>query len=634
MNEHELWNEVGNLYFKAGAYDQAVDSYARAIALDASFGRPYINMALAFSRQEKHADAVALYRQGLKLLSDPYDKAFTWYKIGNAHWHMEDYSLAMDAFRKADELLPGRHRDDIASPDSFLNRRRGFEEVVPLLDLPEGEEHDLQLDSLDVAPQEFENDLYPEEFAPWNVEESLIPDEVPVCPDHDWIPMDALDDAEFESTTVSVGPLKWEVLLEPQLPDETQMMNMEAAQSATMETTASDETGLSLPERFVQEFALGNANTISNENISEVETFADVVAEPESVQSEHDDAPVLDASSKLEITNASESSLNLLEGSIVETENSLAEADISQVGESSQMIAVDDPASVVVNEVIEPAEPAEIEKEPVILASQIETNELFEDANELVESDISVDPEDGSAVVESAPSELPVPEIETATITEAPEYVAQNVTDAEAFRYQVSAFDQPVDDTASVWKEIAKIKRVLEINPQNAFAWDTLGGLYKSLGQYQQAIDAFQEAVSLDSNKTFYVYHLALVYAAEGRISEAIGAFEKVIEMDPDHTLAHATLGGYYRRQGRDDLAQSHIEKARGLLDEDVNEYNRACMEAICGNSDRALDLLAIALKNRQTYVTWVRRDPDLDFIRSDSRFNALLAEYEVGVAQ
>jgi hypothetical protein len=66
------------------------------------------------------------------------------------------------------------------------------------------------------------------------------------------------------------------------------------------------------------------------------------------------------------------------------------------------------------------------------------------------------------------------------------------------------------------------------------------------------------------------------------------------------------------------------------LLDGEENEYNRACLEAICGNSDRALDLLEIALKNKQTYATWVRRDPDLDFIRSDSRFTALLAEYEM----
>ena len=38
MSEHELWNELGNLYFMSGAYDQAIHAYQRSIQLDAGFG--------------------------------------------------------------------------------------------------------------------------------------------------------------------------------------------------------------------------------------------------------------------------------------------------------------------------------------------------------------------------------------------------------------------------------------------------------------------------------------------------------------------------------------------------------------------------------------------------------------------
>jgi tetratricopeptide (TPR) repeat protein len=184
------------------------------------------------------------------------------------------------------------------------------------------------------------------------------------------------------------------------------------------------------------------------------------------------------------------------------------------------------------------------------------------------------------------------------------------------------------DERQVILADIEKHKRMLEINPQNAFAWDTLGGQYKALGEYEDAINAFQKAVSLDSSKAQYFHHLGLVYAAVERFDDAIAAFELVIEIDPNHSLAHATLGGYYRKKGKDQLAQEYIEKARSLLDADENEYNRACMEAICGNSDRALELLEIALKNKQTYVNWARRDPDFDFIRSDPRFHAMLTTY------
>jgi tetratricopeptide (TPR) repeat protein len=101
-----------------------------------------------------------------------------------------------------------------------------------------------------------------------------------------------------------------------------------------------------------------------------------------------------------------------------------------------------------------------------------------------------------------------------------------------------------------------------------------------------------------------------------------------VLEIDPNYSLAHATLGGHYRKLGLEDLAQHHIKKAMGKAFLEENEYNRACLEAICGNTDNAIDLLQVALNNKQTYADWARRDPDLDFIRNDPRFQALISAH------
>ena len=119
-----------------------------------------------------------------------------------------------------------------------------------------------------------------------------------------------------------------------------------------------------------------------------------------------------------------------------------------------------------------------------------------------------------------------------------------------------------------------------------------------------------------------------MVYACEGRIDEAIDAFQSVIQMDPDHALAHAALGGYYRKKGLEELAQKHIGIAMKSIFDSENEYNRACLAAICGNTEQALELLRVALKNKQTYVDWILRDPDLDFIRQDPRFKQLISDY------
>ena len=188
--------------------------------------------------------------------------------------------------------------------------------------------------------------------------------------------------------------------------------------------------------------------------------------------------------------------------------------------------------------------------------------------------------------------------------------------------------EKEAEEIAELEAEIAKFSRVVEINPRNAFAWDALGTVYKSAGRYKDAILAYQQAISIDSSKAVYHHHLGLVYACEGRDEDAMSAFQKVIEIDPDYSLAHATLGGYYRKLGLEELAQKHIGKAMKNIFDSENEYNRACLEAICGNADQALELLRVALKNKQTYVDWILRDPDLDFIRQDPRFKQLVSDY------
>jgi tetratricopeptide (TPR) repeat protein len=175
---------------------------------------------------------------------------------------------------------------------------------------------------------------------------------------------------------------------------------------------------------------------------------------------------------------------------------------------------------------------------------------------------------------------------------------------------------------------IAKFKRAVQVNPKNAYAWDALGTLYKSAGLYKDAILAYQQATSINPPKALYFHNLGLVYACEGRDEDAIGAFQRVVEIDPDYSLAHATLGGYYRKLGLEELAQKHIGKAMKNIYDSENEYNRACLEAICGNTDHAIELLGVALKNKQTYVDWILRDPDLDFIRQDPRFKQLVSDY------
>ncbi len=112
MSEHELWNELGNLYFMTGAYKQASYAYNRSIKLESRFGRPYSNLAYAYVQQGKFAEAVDLYQSSIELLTDDKEKAVSWFRLGDVYRRLKDYRDAILAYQQADLLDPSLSQDE------------------------------------------------------------------------------------------------------------------------------------------------------------------------------------------------------------------------------------------------------------------------------------------------------------------------------------------------------------------------------------------------------------------------------------------------------------------------------------------------------------------------------------------
>jgi hypothetical protein len=89
----------------------------------------------------------------------------------------------------------------------------------------------------------------------------------------------------------------------------------------------------------------------------------------------------------------------------------------------------------------------------------------------------------------------------------------------------------------------------------------------------------------------------------------------------------HLNLAGCYRDLGRAAGMERHLALARERVQPDDSPYNRACLEAIAGNDEPALDLLAQALAIKGVEREWVRRDPDWKPLRDHPRFRALVEE-------
>jgi hypothetical protein len=77
-------------------------------------------------------------------------------------------------------------------------------------------------------------------------------------------------------------------------------------------------------------------------------------------------------------------------------------------------------------------------------------------------------------------------------------------------------------------------------------------------------------------------------------------------------------------REGRYDDARAILEQNMQEKDAPAMHYQLACVEALAGNRERALDELSVAVETGgDRYRAWAREDEDFASIRDDPRFPA-----------
>jgi len=100
----QVWTELGNLFFKAGSYNEAVQAYTKAVNIDPASGWALSNLAMAHVFQGRHQEAVSLYLKSIELFGSDKDKAISWNRLGNVYRKMNDYDHAVAAYQTAVKL--------------------------------------------------------------------------------------------------------------------------------------------------------------------------------------------------------------------------------------------------------------------------------------------------------------------------------------------------------------------------------------------------------------------------------------------------------------------------------------------------------------------------------------------------
>jgi len=174
----------------------------------------------------------------------------------------------------------------------------------------------------------------------------------------------------------------------------------------------------------------------------------------------------------------------------------------------------------------------------------------------------------------------------------------------------------------------------IQLNPKLYEAYYFYARTSFQRGDLTKAAELYERASRLNPDDYQAVSLLVAVYHGLGREAEAAAAehralqlTEKHIDLHPDDPRALYLGAGILARMG--DHKRS-FEWARRALDIDPEEtsilYNVACVYSLLGRTEESIGCLEKVMKYGTFYKNWAAKDSDLDSLRSDPRFQALLS--------
>ncbi len=186
------------------------------------------------------------------------------------------------------------------------------------------------------------------------------------------------------------------------------------------------------------------------------------------------------------------------------------------------------------------------------------------------------------------------------------------------------------------WEEaITEFKKSIEVEP-NFHAYTNLGTTYFFLKRFSEAVPMFEKAVELQPQQQLAWGNLADAYRWAGEKQKAIETYGKAIslaskelEVNPRDANLMAQLGQYYAKSGKTAQGLQYIKRARSISPNEVPfMYFEGMVQALAGNTKEGIAALRTSFEKGYP-VREAASDPELNGIRSNPEFQAMLKEFE-----
>jgi tetratricopeptide (TPR) repeat protein len=199
-------------------------------------------------------------------------------------------------------------------------------------------------------------------------------------------------------------------------------------------------------------------------------------------------------------------------------------------------------------------------------------------------------------------------------------------------------------------------KKAFELNPSYASAHQYYALGLMAHGRFAEARQQLETAHSLDPLALIVDVDIAVLLKYQRNYDGVIAKSKEILQKNPNYFLGYSMLAAGYFCEHRwedwrsvdakipqDDLLRAfvngHPDQVRLAMDQSIAQvaagqrkpYRVMIAAVYLGDKSTALDWLEKSYKNRDYWLLFINVDPELDPIRSDPRFQAIVRR--IGVA-
>ena len=214
--------------------------------------------------------------------------------------------------------------------------------------------------------------------------------------------------------------------------------------------------------------------------------------------------------------------------------------------------------------------------------------------------------------------------------------IAPNLAEAHAAKGRI------LGDAGHYEEALAEHRVALELDPEAYEVNAAAARTFIATRRFDDAIACLERAARAIETDFWALGMLVQCHSAKGdpaaakaTARRALERVERVIVAQPDHLYALGFGVTSLLTLGETDRAREWVARAKLLDPDNTNlSYNLACGMSMHGAVDDAIELIKVVFRSTsQQGMNWFEIDTDLDPIRDDPRFKAMMAEAKARLA-